>query len=74
MYGVDTKELKIAMAEAEIGTIVEFAEASGINRNTLSGILDGSSYPSSLAMKAIVETLNLEPSRAGRIFFMKKLT
>lgn len=73
MYEVDTKELRIAMAEAEIDTIVAFAEASGVDRNTLSGVISGSIYPSSTVMVKMADALNLPSERCGKIFFKLKL-
>lgn len=73
MYEVDTKELRIAMIEAGIDTIEALAKASGVNRNTLSGVLNGTSYPSSNVMVALVEALDLPSSQAGDIFFKEKL-
>lgn len=73
MYEVDTMELKIAMIEAKITTIESLSSATGVNRNTLSGVINGNIYPSSNVMLAIAKALNLESSRAGAIFFKKKL-
>ena len=73
MYEVDTKELRIAMIKAGIDTIDGLAKASGINRNTISGVLNGTLYPSSNVMVALVDALNLPSSQAGNIFFKEKL-
>ena len=73
MYEVDTRELRIAMAEAGITTIEQMSELTEVNRNTLSGVVNGSSYPSSMVMCKIVDALDLPCERAGRIFFVKKL-
>lgn len=74
MYSVDTTELRIAMVEAGITTIKGMSEASGINRDTISGVLNGSIYPSSIVMAKLVTALGLSGERAGRIFFAHKLT
>ena len=73
MYEVDTKELRIAMINADISTIEALATATGINRNTLSSVINGDSYPSSNVMCALVNALNLPGDKAGSIFFKKKL-
>lgn len=73
MYEVDTRELKIAMAEAGMDTIEKFSKASGVNRNTLSGVVNGQIYPSSIVMSKIANTLKMTGERAGRIFFKRKL-
>ena len=41
IYKTDYIEIKKIMAEKEIKTIKELAEKTGINRNTLSNILNG---------------------------------
>ena len=72
-YSVDTVELKKAMAEKEIKNIEEFAEKSGVGRDTLSGVVRGKIRPSTAVMDKIVTTLEMEPERAGRVFFAKNL-
>lgn len=66
-------ELRKIMAEKEIKTIKELAEKSGINRNTLALIVKGERQPSSEVMKRLVITLDIEPERAGLIFFSRNL-
>ena len=61
------------MAEKGIKTILELSKKSGINRNTLGKILDGSIQPSYDAMDRLVYTLEIQPEKAGRIFFMVDL-
>lgn len=73
MYEVDTKELKHIMIDADVATITELADKTGVNRNTLSGILNGSEYPSSMVMHKIMSALGLAPEQAGKIFFAEKL-
>ena len=74
MYEVNVTELRIAMAEAGINTIDELSRASGVNRNTISDVLNKKSFPSSSVMSRIASALKLEGSRAGTIFFAPKLT
>lgn len=69
-YKTDTVELRKLMAEKNIKTILELSEKTGINRNTLGRILDGTIQPSSDAMDRLVYTLEIQPEKAGRIFFM----
>lgn len=68
-YKTDTVELKKLMVEKNIKTILELSEKTGINRNTLGRILDGTIQPSSDAMDRLVYTLEIQPEKAGRIFF-----
>lgn len=72
-YKTDVIELRKIMAEKNIKTIVELSEKSGINRNTLGKILDGSIQPSSEVMDRLVFTLDIEPANAGKIFFAPDL-
>lgn len=65
----DTIELKKIMAEQNIKNITELSERSGVSRNTLSSVLRGLKQPSADVMEKLVITLNMEPSRAGVIFF-----
>lgn len=69
-YKTDTVELRKLMAEKNIKTILELSEKTGINRNTLGRILDGTIQPSSDAMDRLVYTLEIQPEKAGRIFFV----
>lgn len=72
-YKTDTVELKKIMAEKGIGTILELSELTGINRNTLGKIMNGTAQPSSDAMNRLVFSLEIQPERAGKIFFMVDL-
>lgn len=69
-YKTDVIELRKLMVEKGIKTILELSEKSGINRNTLGKILDGTIQPSSEAMDRLVYTLEIQPEKAGKIFFM----
>ena len=73
MYEVDTRELKIAMAEAGVDTFIAFADAADLDRNTVSGVIKGVIYPSSMVMVKMAEALKLPSERCGRIFFKQKL-
>ena len=69
IYKTDYIEIKKIKAEKEIKTIKELAEKTGINRNTLSNILNGKVQPSSDVMENLVFSLEIPPEKAGRIFF-----
>lgn len=73
MYAVDVKELKHLLVDNDLPTIESIAEKTGVNRNTISGVLNGSVYPSSMVMQKIVDALGLTAEQAGKIFFAKKL-
>ena len=49
-YRTDVKELKKLMVECDIDTITELAEVSGVDRNTLSKILNEDAQPSAKVM------------------------
>lgn len=72
-YTVDTTELKKAMINAGINTTVELSERSGVNRNTVGGILNGEIRPSSAVIEKIARALSLDGQDIGRIFFKVQL-
>ena len=72
-YTVDTTELKKAMINAGINTTVELSERSGVNRNTVGGILNGEIRPSSAVIEKIARALSLDGQDIGRIFFKAHL-
>lgn len=74
MYCVDVVALRKAFIDKGANTIGEMSTVSGVDRNTLSNILNGSSYPSSTTMVKIVNSLDMEGAVAGSIFFAKILT
>lgn len=67
-------ELKKVLVERGLDKITDLSKASTLDRNTISAILRGKTQPSAYAMAKLVETLHLEPSRAGEIFFSQELT
>ena len=73
MHEVDTAALRWYMDKAGIRTILDLSDATGINRNTLSGVLKGTVYPSSDVMGRMVSALGIPPEKAGAIFFSQKL-
>ena len=72
-YAVDTAELKKAMINAGINTATELSERSGVNRNTVGGILNGDIRPSSAVIEKIARALSLDGADIGRIFFKAQL-
>ena len=73
MYKVDTKALQKAMIDADIKTIEQLSELTGVNRNTISDIINGKIFPSSMVMSKLASCLKLTSEDAGRIFFTPKL-
>lgn len=73
MHTVDTKALRRAMVDKNITTIEQLSRETGVNRNTLAGVLNGESYPSSSVMSRLVDGLGLDGEDAGRIFFASEL-
>lgn len=70
---VDGNLLKAKIVENgyNISTI---AEAIGVDRNTISNIINGNSKPSYSVMNSLYHELRLSSEEATRIFFEKKLT
>lgn len=69
----NTNELKKLMIDNEIKTIKELSERTGVNRNTLAQVISGKIQPSSEIMSQLVIVLNMEPQKAGEIFFDRNL-
>jgi transcriptional regulator with XRE-family HTH domain len=61
------------MIDADIKTIEQLSELTGVNRNTLSDIINGKIFPSSMVMSKLASCLKLTSEDAGRIFFTPKL-
>lgn len=74
MFTTNVVEIKKLMVECGFDTVCQLSKESGVNRNTLALILNGSVQPSSTTMYKLAQTLNMNPETAGRIFFAKKLT
>ena len=73
-YTVDTIELRKAMAEAQLNTIADLSEKSGVNRNTVSDVLNGKIRPSGTVIERMAEALALDGAGIGRIFFKDELS
>ena len=70
---VDTAKLRYYMDKAGYKTVTDLERASGVNRNTLSGVLNGRVLPSSDVMDKLIESIDIPISEAGGIFFAEKL-
>lgn len=73
MRTVDTAKLRYYMEKSSVKTAGSLAEKSGVNRNTIQGVLNGSVLPSSEVMDKIIMSLSIPLSEAGGIFFAEKL-
>lgn len=71
---VDTKAIEVKMAELGIKTYVDMAKRTGLDRITISNVINNKSNPSPETMDALYRVLKLTPEEAGRIFFTEKLT
>lgn len=72
-YKTNVIELKKLMVEHGLEKTTDLAEASGVDRNTLSKVLSGEIQPSSMVMDKLAYTLKMEPEIAGKIFFTPDL-
>lgn len=72
-FKTDIIAIRKLMVEKSFMTISSLADAAKINRNTLGKILDGSIQPSSDIMCKLIDTLQITPEQAGRIFFKRDL-
>lgn len=61
--------LKKRMVELGIRNMTELSKRSGINRNTLSQVLNGRIRPSSGTMNKLIHALFLTSAEAGMVFF-----
>lgn len=73
MYVVDTIELRKRMLEKGLDNIKKMSDACGLNRDTMSDIVNGRAKPGAVAMYAIATVLDLEPEALGRIFFKRDI-
>ncbi|MEG1205179.1 MAG: helix-turn-helix transcriptional regulator [Angelakisella sp.] len=69
----DSIALKQIMIECGYSKVNKLARDSGVDRNTLALVLNGTLQPSSNVMMKLVATLDINPERAGRIFFARHL-
>lgn len=73
VFTTDFIALKQIMIERGYSKVNKLAKEAGVDRNTLAQVLNGSIQPSSNVMLKLVATLDIDPERAGRIFFAKYL-
>ena len=69
----DIIALKKIMVEKRLEKITDLSNATGISRNTLSGVLRGRIQPSADVMMRLAATLEITASQAGEIFFNDNL-
>lgn len=72
-YRVDIIELKKIMVEQGLEKIIDLSDASKINRNTLSKIINEEIKPSTAVIEKLMIALNIPPEKAGVIFFKQNL-
>ncbi|MBR0380858.1 MAG: helix-turn-helix transcriptional regulator [Eubacterium sp.] len=72
-YGIDSNELRKAMIDADIHTIVDLASCSGVDRNTIGAILNNKAKPSASVIEKLAKALSLSGEDIGRIFFKEEL-
>lgn len=70
---VDTAKIRYYMDKAGCKNVADLERVSGVNRNTLSGVLNGKVLPSSDVMDRIITGINIPLNEAGGIFFAEKL-
>ena len=70
---VDTAKLRYYMAKGGCRSAADLVKVTGVNRNTISGVMNGTVLPSSDVMDKIIVGLNIPLSEAGGVFFAKKL-
>ena len=69
---IDAKLLKSKMALKEFN-IDSLASDTGLNRDTISNIINGKNFPSYTAINAIYYALKLTPEEGMQIFFARDL-
>lgn len=73
VFTTDFIALKQIMIERGYDKVNKLAQDAGVDRNTLAQVLSGAIQPSSNVMIKLVSTLDIDPEKAGRIFFAKYL-
>ena len=72
-YRVDVIALRKIMIENGFDTIVSLEKATGVSRNTLSGILNESIRPSVAVIEKIAAALEMTSESCGSVFFARDL-
>ena len=70
---VDTVALRKLMADHNIHTIAQLSDKSGVNRNTLGKVLNGTERPSVIVMDKLSCALEMSPETSGSVFFAQNL-
>lgn len=66
---VNTKAIKIRMIELGLDNYTEMSKRTGLDRVTISNVINGRRNPSPETIDALYKVLELTPEEAGRIFF-----
>ena len=74
MRGINAKEFKKAMIEANIDSYTELSDITGIDKTTISSILKGERNPSYDTLVKFIDALHLTYEEIGIIFFYNELT
>jgi transcriptional regulator with XRE-family HTH domain len=61
------------MIDRNASKIVDLSSISGVDRNTLSKVLNGDAQPSAIVMEKLAKALDMSPAQAGEIFFVENL-
>lgn len=61
------------MDRAGCKSVLDLEQKTGVNRNTLAGVLNGKVLPSSDTMDRIITGIKIPIDEAGGIFFAEKL-
>ncbi len=72
-YEVDVIELKKIMVENKLEKIIDLSNASKVDRNTLSKVLNKEIKPSTIVIERLMNALKIPPEKAGHIFFKDSL-
>ena len=73
MYEVNIAELKKRMIDANLERVINLSARSGVDRNTLSKILNAEIKPSTSVIEKLMMALAISPDDAGKIFFAADL-
>lgn len=73
MRYIDIKELRKNMIEADMDSYTELANATGIDKSTISSIVKGEQKPSYDTLCKLIDALHINYDEIGRIFFANTL-
>lgn len=72
-FTVDVEELKIYMVRKKLDKIIDLSNASGVDRNILGKVINGTTRPSTTTIEKLIRTLEIPEKNAGSIFFKLNL-